>query len=102
MPELSLGIKHECFSCGTRFYDLGKPEALCPKCGANQKDSNRAEATGSSPAARKRRKVEPVKPIEIEEEEPIEEIADDDIVVAADVELDEAEEEEEEEEFDEA
>ena len=32
-----LGKKHTCFQCGGKFYDLGKPEAVCPKCGANQK-----------------------------------------------------------------
>ena len=34
MPDL--GTKHECTSCSTRFYDLGKPEPICPKCGLNQ------------------------------------------------------------------
>lgn len=37
MPDL--GKKFACYSCGTKFYNLGKPEALCPKCGANQKDA---------------------------------------------------------------
>jgi Protein of unknown function (FYDLN_acid) len=44
MPEIKLGTKFGCFSCGTKFYDLGKREAICPKCCANQKDSVRAEA----------------------------------------------------------
>jgi uncharacterized protein (TIGR02300 family) len=29
------GKKFTCWSCGTKFYDLNKPGALCPKCGAN-------------------------------------------------------------------
>jgi len=33
-----LGNKHECLGCGTKFYDLGKSELVCPKCGENQKD----------------------------------------------------------------
>ena len=33
----NLGKKLTCFQCATKFYDFGKPEALCPKCGANQK-----------------------------------------------------------------
>ena len=33
----NLGKKFHCFSCSTKFYDFGKPEAICPKCGANQK-----------------------------------------------------------------
>ncbi len=28
-----LGKKHECETCGMKFYDLGKPEPVCPKCG---------------------------------------------------------------------
>jgi len=39
MPAKDLGAKHVCFKCGTKFYDLRKPEAVCPKCGADQKDS---------------------------------------------------------------
>ncbi len=31
-----LGKKHTCYSCNTKFYDLGKEEKLCPKCGADQ------------------------------------------------------------------
>jgi uncharacterized protein (TIGR02300 family) len=67
MPEL--GTKYDCYNCGTKFYDLGKPEPLCPKCGANQKDVERSESTAASSAARKRRKVEIPKALEVEEEE---------------------------------
>jgi uncharacterized protein (TIGR02300 family) len=31
-----LGKKHTCYSCNVKFYDLGKEEKLCPKCGADQ------------------------------------------------------------------
>ena len=34
-----LGKKFTCFQCAAKFYDFGKPEALCPKCGANQKSA---------------------------------------------------------------
>jgi hypothetical protein len=63
MPELKLGSKYECFSCGTKFYDLGKSEAICPKCGSNQKDSVHAEAPTPGPTKRKR-KTEVVKAVE--------------------------------------
>lgn len=33
------GTKHKCYRCSSKFYDLGKPEAICPKCRANQKDA---------------------------------------------------------------
>lgn len=78
MPELKLGIKHECFNCATKFYDLGKPEAICPKCGADQKNASQAESPAVTQASRRRRKADIVKPIEVEEEEPIE-IAEDEI-----------------------
>jgi hypothetical protein len=44
MPAKDLGTKHVCFKCGTRFYDLKKPEPLCPKCGADQRQSPAVKA----------------------------------------------------------
>jgi hypothetical protein len=32
------GKKFTCWKCSTKFYDLNKPGALCPKCGANPED----------------------------------------------------------------
>lgn len=71
MPEMKLGTKHECFNCGTKFYDLGKSEVLCPKCGANQKDAVQSDLLAVSQASRRRRKADVAKPIEVEEEETI-------------------------------
>ena len=79
MPELKLGTKFECYNCGTKFYDLGKPESICPKCGANQKDAATHEPATSS-ASRRKRKADVAKPIDIEDEEPIEDVADDEMV----------------------
>ena len=31
-----LGTKYKCYKCGCKFYDLNKPEALCPQCGEDQ------------------------------------------------------------------
>jgi uncharacterized protein (TIGR02300 family) len=56
MPDL--GTRHECYSCGAKFYDLGKAEALCPKCGANQKDGKTRAPAAVPSAARRRRKDE--------------------------------------------
>jgi uncharacterized protein (TIGR02300 family) len=39
MPAKDLGTKHTCFKCSTKFYDLKKLPAICPKCGADQKDT---------------------------------------------------------------
>jgi hypothetical protein len=33
MTEVKLGRKIQCSECETRFYDLGKSQAACPKCG---------------------------------------------------------------------
>jgi uncharacterized protein (TIGR02300 family) len=63
MPEL--GKKYACYSCHTKFYDLGKPEPLCPKCGADQRDADEAPVYT---APRSRRVVE--EPIEEEEATP--------------------------------
>ena len=39
MPAKDLGNKHTCFKCQTKFYDLKKPDPICPKCGADQRES---------------------------------------------------------------
>jgi hypothetical protein len=95
MPEL--GRKYTCYSCHTKFYDLGKPVPLCPKCGADQRDAEEAPVYTSP---RGRRVVEeppeeeeftpaaPAEPAEGEEEE---------FTPAADDREEEADEEEEEE-----
>ena len=102
MPELKLGTKFECYSCGTKFYDLGKAEPVCPKCGANQKDVASSESPAASQASRRRRKAEIGKsPVDVEEDEPI--AADMDEEIVPDAELDDADlgdDEEEEEDFD--
>jgi len=33
MLRVERGEKHLCLSCATRFYDLGREAARCPKCG---------------------------------------------------------------------
>lgn len=34
MAKPELGLKRQCQSCATKFYDLNKDPILCPKCGA--------------------------------------------------------------------
>ena len=36
MAKPELGLKRVCVSCGTKFYDLTKQPATCPKCAAEQ------------------------------------------------------------------
>jgi len=47
-----LGTKHTCFKCGAKFYDLKKPNAICPKCGADQRDMPPPPKTSRRAAAR--------------------------------------------------
>lgn len=43
IPHPKYGLKFECFSCATRFYVMGRPEPVCPKCGADQRERPRVE-----------------------------------------------------------
>jgi len=83
MPAKDLGSKHTCFKCGTKFYDMKKPVAICPKCGADQRES---PALKSPPASEKRSRaaakvVEPLvdaeDAVELDEELEADEDADD-------------------------
>jgi uncharacterized protein (TIGR02300 family) len=61
MPEVvkpELGRKYDCVSCGTKFYDLGRPEPVCPKCGFNMKEAQTEDLYATSSAARRRRRAE--------------------------------------------
>jgi uncharacterized protein (TIGR02300 family) len=93
MPDL--GKKHECAECGTKFYDLGKPDPACPRCGSNQ----RAAPEREKPApVRTARAVVVAPPVEEPEEELVGDIAEEDEEI---LEVVPGEEEEEEEEDDE-
>jgi hypothetical protein len=49
-----LGFKWSCYSCGAKFYDLGKEEPICPKCEADQRDRPPEEPKSSSESHRTR------------------------------------------------
>jgi uncharacterized protein (TIGR02300 family) len=36
IPVAELGTRYKCYKCGTKFYDLGKPQPICPSCGEDQ------------------------------------------------------------------
>jgi uncharacterized protein (TIGR02300 family) len=36
MAKTELGLKRICVSCSTKFYDLARAPAVCPKCGTEQ------------------------------------------------------------------
>ncbi len=85
MPAKDLGVKHACFKCGTKFYDLKKPDPICPKCATDQREG---PAHKAPPPAEKRSRpparaaVEPVEDGEpgtgAELEEELDEAADED------------------------
>jgi hypothetical protein len=99
MPDL--GKKYECFHCHTKFYNLGKPDPICPKCGANQKNAKSDDAP-PPPRPARRTLLETIpdeNPPEFGEEgpaEPAEEADLDDDELEEGAEPREAEEEEEE------
>ena len=33
-----LGVRYTCFVCSAKFYDLNRPEPVCPRCETNQND----------------------------------------------------------------
>jgi hypothetical protein len=101
MAELKLGSKFECFRCSTKFYDLGKSEPVCPKCGADQREAAKGESGAATQSARKKRKAEVVRAVEEEETVEVEQLdeaelpeAELDAVIEADDEEEEADEEE--------
>jgi hypothetical protein len=50
-----LGNKYVCYKCGAKFYDLNRPEPLCPKCGADQRKRPARDIKLKAPTARGRR-----------------------------------------------
>ncbi|HUA77382.1 MAG TPA: TIGR02300 family protein [Acetobacteraceae bacterium] len=72
MVKPELGNKRICVACGTRFYDLGRSPAVCPKCHTEQPaEQPRLRRPPGPPADEKRiRKPQPAPEeagIEIEE-----------------------------------
>lgn len=99
MPEL--GRKYTCYSCHTKFYDLGKPEPICPKCGADQRDAEEAPATETRRGRASRVVEEPVEdefPAEGEAAPPSAENGEEEDLVAPEREEEPEEEEDEDEE----
>jgi uncharacterized protein (TIGR02300 family) len=83
MPAKDLGTKFNCYKCSTKFYDMKKPDPLCPKCGADQRES---PALKPQPEGGRRGRLAAVPkviaPVEPEEPEAVAE--DEDEVEAAD------------------
>ena len=102
MPEL--GRKYTCYSCHTKFYDLGKPVPLCPKCGADQRDADDAPVYTPARGRAARAAALPVVEDPVDDEEftpaPAERAeGDEEEEFVADTREEETDDEEEEEEF---
>jgi hypothetical protein len=41
--KAKLGARWTCFSCGAKFYDLARPEPICPRCQSDQRQSPKFE-----------------------------------------------------------
>ncbi|MFO1025952.1 MAG: TIGR02300 family protein [Acetobacteraceae bacterium] len=55
MAKPELGMKRVCVACSTRFYDLQKSPAICPKCGTEQPiEQPRPRRTGGNVVEDKR------------------------------------------------
>jgi hypothetical protein len=80
-PAGALGEKYVCYSCGAKFYDLGKPEPRCPKCGADQREAPRQTRVRAAPA------VEPAEDRPVKRSRLLDD-DDDEIVVDTDAEAD--------------
>ena len=100
MAEIKLGNKYDCYNCGTKFYDLGKGAALCPKCGADQKDAAEKNnpLVAQSVRRRKRAELAASEEPEVAAEEPEVAVLEEDEELAEDLDLGADDEDEEEEE----
>ena len=56
---VELGNKHECLNCGTKFYDLGKSQLICPSCEGDQAEL--AKELGDSPKAKSKTRAKKAK-----------------------------------------
>ena len=102
-----LGKKYTCYSCHTKFYDLGKAVPICPKCGADQRDAEEAPPVTSSRGRGSARSApapvvveEPVEDDFTSDAEPaaaVEGEEEEDLIVEPEREEEEADDEEEEE-----
>ena len=92
MPEL--GKKFECAECGAKFYDLGKAEPACPRCGTSARETSEKRP---APEPRARYVAPPPPAAEVEEELAPDDIVEDDEEILT---VEGAEDEEEEDDDD--
>jgi uncharacterized protein (TIGR02300 family) len=66
MAKPELGTKRICVACNTKFYDLTKTPAVCPKCSTEQpaEQPRMRRAGGNVPEDKRRAKIAPVPGVE--------------------------------------
>lgn len=52
MNHPKFGTKYTCHSCAAKYFDMKKPNPVCPKCGANPKDDPALTATAKKGKAK--------------------------------------------------
>ncbi len=50
---VDLGSKYECTECGTKFYDLGRSDTVCPKCECDPKAKENPTVPAKATKAKK-------------------------------------------------
>jgi uncharacterized protein (TIGR02300 family) len=81
MAKPELGQKRVCVACSTRFYDLGRAPAICPKCGTEQPaEQPRLRRGGGNVVEDKRPKKLPAAADEAEVDVEVAEEADEDVL----------------------
>jgi len=65
-----LGAKWACFSCGAKFYDLNRPEPICPKCHSDQRKQPAKPAVAATSPPSRRAPAPPISRLLDEEEGP--------------------------------
>ena len=91
MSKPEWGTKRLCQSCGTKFYDMRRPQVTCPHCGAdvdreNPLRSRRARGSAPKPVPEETVKTPRVAAADKEKSDDIEDLEDADL---GDAELDE-------------
>ena len=82
MVKPELGSKRVCVSCQTRFYDLTRAPAICPKCGVEQpaEQPRPRRMSGNVTEDRRPKKIVPEPGIEEVEVEGVEDVEDEDVL----------------------
>ena len=90
MAKPELGSKRGCVACQARFYDLTRTPAVCPKCGVEQpvEQPRPRRASGNVADEKRPKKIAAEPGIEEVEVEDVEEVEDDDVLEATDLEDD--------------